>query len=427
MKNLIFATLVLGASMTALTAMAADVKVAEFTIADRPALEKAINKASSLSGQTLIGAMGVALLNDEETQKELQPFLGKKQTVVCDEESLKDIFDADINISETEDSDLEDGCVAKLSIFEIGKILDTGNSDDDAELGKDCVAAMADDLLSDIERVDISLWVSDAGVDLRLALAFGGDSAEFLSEVIPLGANPMSNIPENSLFSIAYSTKCDIAGRIAKAIDVLRSNIPELGFIDCKVRGGIADMQVDVENIPEEELEEEEFCAAAVKALEAAHAVKNLSAPRPQGFSFGVHGIEGSAGAADIFSEEDISRCDVFAKFSICRIFKAIASCPQVRSEFGKDELMALNMFMSQVLSLDGADIGVMVWREGSCLNCTVRANPAEVKSLSMAAAALIPVATSGSSSLEDMFAEFLGASAPARRRDRGSRLMQQR
>ena len=70
---------------------------------------------------------------------------------------------------------------------------------------------------------------------------------------------------------------------------------------------------------------------------------------------------------------------------------------------------MALNMFMSQVLSPDGADIGVMVWREGSCLNCTVRANPAEVKGLSMAAAALIPVATSGSSSLEDMFAEFLG------------------
>lgn len=383
MKNLIFATLVLGASLLPLAAMAEDVKVVEFSVANSAELGKAVATISELSGQPALGVMGAALLAKPEFKEAFTPIGGKKRVLVCDAEQLDNLPDSNLRYldEEGEAANLEEGCLVQLSWPQFSKMPFNDPMTHHAEL-------------PEIERADVGLWVTKAGVDLRFSLEFGKDDAEALNDLIPMGADPLPKIPDDSVFSFACSSNAKYAEQVAMLVSMLKSSNPDMGFLDSSVEDGFVALQLDIATMPNDEDKARKILInlAELNAAKLLPEVVKLDAPRLQGASVTLKGIDCGVGArqgAELFPGEDVSQCAGLIKISPCRLIKGFLTSPLIKHNLSAGDAEALDQYLALLPSFDGADMGIKFWHDNSRLNITVRANPAELKSLAALVAPL--------------------------------------
>ena len=379
MKSLMFAVLTLGASLcVTFSAMAENVTVWKAEFAGRDKVATAITKLGKFADQPLMAGLAVAAM--PEVDEQFGSLLGHKWLIACDKadfERVADACDASWRTEEYEKAgctsrvskaDLPDGCLARIGLP--GRMLESA----------ECIEAM--------KWIEASLWVTDAGVDLKVSFdpGEGSEIAKALGEMKKLGADPFARTSDRSVLAFAFGADEDYSGQIDKLLAAMKRNGAGLDFIDCTMVDGFANIELDVSRLAKAKIDlgclDEAFEKAVEELPDPAILLKSVL----QGASLTLKGVDCETGlrrGKDIFPGEDLSECDGVATISLYRIAKAlVGTASLIDAElFGQ-----IKPIVDALPSGDGADIGVKTWREGARLNITLRVTPAEIKGLAAVA-----------------------------------------
>ena len=93
MKRLMFSIITLGASMMALSTMGEEITIAEVSVADKPAIEKAIDKFGDLTGMPMLATLGKSLIINNPMADQIA---GKTWTDSCALESAVSSLSLDL-------------------------------------------------------------------------------------------------------------------------------------------------------------------------------------------------------------------------------------------------------------------------------------------------------------------------------------------
>ena len=385
MKSLMFAILTLGASMcVSLSAMGADVTAIEVECASQESLAKAIAKVGGFVDQPMLSACAAALI--PEIDRNLGGVCGNRLTITCDDAELAHLaksivhdpedglLDRDETRCSRSATRLPDGCIFRA-------VLDGGFCRSVAEALEPMTREELETLCG-IRRIEVSLWVTDMGIDVRGALHLdqGSRLAKGLDGICDLGADPFARMSDRSVLSFAYGSDGDYSGQVEKLLDAMRRNGARIDFVGCTTVDGFANLQIDVDRL----LKEKDEIDFGKLAADFENAVKEIPDPEIllkaalQGASITLKGVSCGTDVRrgrDVFPGDDLSKCDCVATFSPYRLARALI--PSLVEGMG---LAVPKLDVDSLPPGDGADIGVKFWKDGSCYNMMLRATSAEIR-----------------------------------------------